>query len=614
MGICAFFKNRFHVFSKIKSMNDFLIKIDVKISVFIFVAILSLFAALFEGVFTTLLIPFTEGILRLDYNFVKTVPVLKDILAYLPAVSTIPNTSIFVMLLLMIVLAAIIKNLLQYAACITVAYQVRRSSSNIRKLIFARYLSFDKSFYDRSNIGYLSNVLIGFPNTIANYLIWSEQTLNTVFMFAVYIILMFVISWKLTLFTILIFPILNYSVRSLIFRIKHTSSLYADSQNKINKYVIDILSCINLVKAYTREEQERGGFSKTNETLAHLEFSIDKRQNLIVPVQEIIMLMVSLLLVSIVALIIVKGRASRISDFIVYFYIIKRSTTAFSSLNNFKSYIAVISGPISEIGKVFDDEGKSFVSQGSRVFSGLQKNIEIRNLNFSYPGNSRQVLKDINLLINKHRITAVVGPSGSGKTTLINLIMRFYEIPPSTIMMDGIDIREFTLQSLRSHIALVTQDTLLFNDTIKNNLTYGLDDVPEERIIDSIKKARLYDFIMSLQEGLETYIGDRGVRLSGGEKQRVSIARALLKKAEILILDEATSALDTRTERLIQEAIDEALVDRTAIVIAHRLSTIKNADNIIVIENGELVEAGSLEGLLEKKGRFYEYWKEQKFY
>ena len=614
MPINSYLRNKLNIFSKIKKINAFLAKINVKVTVFISASVLSLFAALFEGIFTALLIPFTEGIFRLDYNFVNNIPVLKSIVAYFPKRSIIPNTSIFIMLLVMIVIAAVIKNLLSYTASIAVAYQVRKTSSNIRKLIFERYLNFDKSFYDRSSIGYLSNVIIGFPNTIANYFIWFEQTLNTLFTFMIYIILMFIISWKLTLLAIFIFPILNYSVKALISRIKHTSTLYADSQNRISKYVIDILSCINLVKAYTREQQEKEKFSKTSEMLAGLEFSIDKRQNLVVPIQEIIMLLVSLLLVSMAALIVVKGHSGKISSFIVYFYIIKRSTNAFSALNNFKSFLAVVSGPLAEILRVFDDKDKSFIRDGTSVFSGIQKSIEIKNLDFFYSGNDRKILKDINLLIEKKQITAIVGPSGAGKTTLINLIMRFYDVPASTIMIDGIDIREFTLKSLRAHIALVTQDTILFNDTIRNNLTYGLDKVEEERLIDSVKKARLYDFIMSLPQGLDTYIGERGVRLSGGEKQRVSIARALLKKTEVLILDEATGSLDTRTERLIQEAIDEVFVNRTVIVIAHRLSTIKNADNIVVIEGGSVVEFGSLDQLLEKKGRFYEYWTEQKFF
>ena len=605
--------DKWKILVMIRSIRTFIAQADIKVISFIFAAFLSLSAALFEGICTALLIPFTEGILRMDYTFATRIPILKSIISYFPKIAHIPNVSIFLIILGMIVITAIIKNFLQYIACITVSSEVRQATNSIRKLIFTRYLSFGKSFYDRSSTGYLSNVLIGFPNTIANYFILMEQILNTFFMFIVYIILMFLISWRFTLLALLVFPILSYSVNSLIYKIKHTSALYAESQNKISKYVIDMLSCINLVKAYTREGKEKETFDETSESLAKLEFSIDKRQNLIYPVQDTIMLLTALLLVLIVALVVIKGRWGRMSNFLVYFYIIKRSIAAFASLSNVRTYLAILNGPIGEISKVFNDEVKYCMDDGKIEFEGLKETIEVKGLSFSYPV-GREVLKDINMSIVKHRVTAIVGPTGAGKTTLINLIMRFYKVSPGTIKIDGVDINELTLKSLRAHIALVAQETLLFNDTIRNNIIYGLDEVNDAILTEVIKKARLYDFVMSLPQGLDTYVGDKGVRLSGGEKQRISIARVLLKKAEILILDEATSSLDTKTEKLIQEAIDEALRDRTAIVIAHRLSTIKNADNIIVIEDGRIVESGLLDELLEKKSKFYEYWKEQKFY
>ncbi|MEI6863153.1 MAG: ATPase, T2SS/T4P/T4SS family [Candidatus Omnitrophota bacterium] len=211
-------------------------------------------------------------------------------------------------------------------------------------------------------------------------------------------------------------------------------------------------------------------------------------------------------------------------------------------------------------------------------------------------------------------IILVVGPTGSGKTTLISLIMRFYDCPKGAILLDGEDVREFTVKSVRRHIALVSQETLLFNDSIRNNLSFGLDrEVSDDELIVVAKKARIYDLIASLPDGIDTEVGDRGIKLSGGEKQRVAIARALLKGSSILILDEATSSLDSKTESLIQDAVDSAIQNKTAIIIAHRLSTIKNADKIVVVEGGRVVEEGGLVELLEKKGKFYGYWQAQKF-
>ena len=209
---------------------------------------------------------------------------------------------------------------------------------------------------------------------------------------------------------------------------------------------------------------------------------------------------------------------------------------------------------------------------------------------------------------------AIVGPTGSGKTTLISLLLRFYDCPSSSILVDGVDIKEFNIKSLRNHIAFVNQDVMLFNDTLRNNIIYGFrEEISDDVLLEVIRKARLDDLLNKLPDGLDTLIGDKGVKLSGGEKQRVAIARVLIRKSEILILDEATSSLDSKTEAFVHEAIDEAVKGKTSIVIAHRLSTIKNADKIVVLEDGKIVEHGSLNALLKKKARFYSYWAAQKF-
>ncbi len=260
------------------------------------------------------------------------------------------------------------------------------------------------------------------------------------------------------------------------------------------------------------------------------------------------------------------------------------------------------------------DEDKFIVPHGNIDFQGLKERIQFNRLNFSYY-KDRQILFDVSFSVEKGKMVAIVGSTGAGKTTLVNLLLRFYDCPPNAILLDGVDVRDFTIKSLLDQSTYVSQETLLFSDTLKANIIYGLKEVPgEEVIIDALKKSRLYDFVASLPQGLDTYIGDRGVKLSGGEKQRVAIARVILRNAPILILDEATSSLDSKTERLIQEAIDEAVKNKTVVVIAHRLSTVKNADKIVVIENGRFIEEGSLEQLIGKKGKFYEYWEEQKFY
>ena len=233
----------------------------------------------------------------------------------------------------------------------------------------------------------------------------------------------------------------------------------------------------------------------------------------------------------------------------------------------------------------------------------FNRSIVLSDVSFSYEDNS-PVIKHLNLRVNRGEVLAVVGPSGSGKTTLANLIPRFYEISQGSLLIDDVDVRRFTLPSLRRQLALVTQQTILFNDTVRNNIAYGRNDCPEQEIIEAARAAFALDFIMELPQGFDTVIGESGARLSGGQQQRISIARALLKDAPILILDEATSSLDTESEREVQRALENLMQNRTTIVIAHRLSTIKNADRIIVLKDGQLVEEGTHAQLLDIEGEY----------
>jgi ATP-binding cassette, subfamily B, bacterial MsbA len=250
---------------------------------------------------------------------------------------------------------------------------------------------------------------------------------------------------------------------------------------------------------------------------------------------------------------------------------------------------------------------------GARMLSEAPNSVEFRNVCFDYvdPNGDTRVLRDINLKVEKNQVVAIVGSSGSGKTTLVGLIPRFYDPTSGTVLMDGTDMREYTQASLRKQIAIVTQETFLFNDTVRNNIAYGDVNAPEEKIVEAARAALADDFIRQFPLKYETLIGERGQRLSGGERQRISIARALLKNAPILILDEATSALDSESEKLVQQALTNLIRDRTTFVIAHRLSTIRNADKIIVLDRGRIVESGTHDSLLRSDGPYRKFFRLQ---
>jgi len=602
---------------KVLKLNKFLKKINFNPSFFILPSILSFCGAFFDGLSVALLVPLAKGVISMNFDFLKGWPIFKTIIYSFPQIfinTNRPNSSVFTLLVGIIFVSTLLKVTLLYFSNLYAHYQARQFGRDVRQAIFSKYLSFGKLFFDKTSTGHLNTTLLSFVDEISSLLTYLRTFVTYVFTVLIYLIIMCVISWQLTILTVLFFPILHYSLNWLIIKIRATSEIYAELKSKQGWKIFDTLSCITLVKAYSAEKLEEDNFSKINSSLTKTEFSIDKKQLLMQPIHEALTMILILVVISMIALVFVKGDASRVSKFLVFFYIIRHSTPLFSAIMQFKAQVAKIEGPMRKILKTFDDKDKPFIQGGQKEFAGLKEKIEIKNLNFSYTENIK-VLKDVSLVVEKNKMTAIVGPTGSGKTTIINILMRLYKIPSNKVYIDGTDIKELSLVSLHAHMAMVSQEILLFNDTIKNNLQYGLKrKVSEEELMNIIKKAKLYDFITNLPDKLNTYIGERGIRLSGGERQRLSIARMLLKGAEILIMDEATSSLDSKTERLIQEAIDTAIKDRTAIIIAHRLSTIKHADKIVVIENGKIIEEGKLKELLDKQGKFYQYWEEQKFY
>jgi len=612
-------KHRFYSqksISRISILKKFLRIMGVKPHHILLPVFLSFIAASFDGIGLSLLIPLAKGMVS-DFGFAKEIPILRDILAVTPQllseVSFAPNKSIFLLIVILIFIAVLLKNVISYISFTLSSYWTVWFKCNIHKFLFDRFLSFGKLFFDRTSHGYITMVL-NYTDVVMNMLEIFERSVSNLFTLAVYFTVMAIISWKLTVVTLLIFPLLHYSLIKIIKKLQDTALLRNRSWIEMNKKIFNILSCIPLIKSYSKEEETKKAYAKIVEEIRRLDFHTLKIFKMIDPMKELIITIALLLMVSIVALLLAKDKPSEISIFVVFFYAARKSLPMFNIFNEIKAAFVRAKPPLREISKVLEDKDKFFVFEGKKIFNGLKEKIEFVHLNFSYM-EEIQVLKDVSFSVEKCKKVAIVGPTGAGKTTLISLLMRFYDCQPGSIIIDGTDIRNFTSKSLRYTMAFVSQEVLLFNDTLKNNMIFGLDrQISENELIETSKKARIYDFIMKLPNGFNTEIGDRGVKLSGGEKQRIAIARAFLKGSEILMLDEATSSLDSKTEKLIQEALDEATKDRTAIVIAHRISTIKNVDKIVVLEEGKIIEEGSLDELIGKKDKFFSYWEAQKFY
>ncbi|OGJ57111.1 hypothetical protein A2635_01210 [Candidatus Peribacteria bacterium RIFCSPHIGHO2_01_FULL_51_9] len=573
---------------------------------------LSLVAAVFEGVGMGLLVPLLNGFLSKDFSFITETPVLGDILSWLPAWIAERDRTLFGFLLGVFVVAIVLKNVLKYLGNVSMAYLAERSLHHLRKVVFGRYLSFGKLFFDRTSVGQHTILLSDFTQIAIKPILAINKHVNALFSLLVYLIIMSIISWKITFFVLPLFGIIHFSVKKMLEKIRQLSRSLAHHGGELGKKSVEILSTIPLIKAYAAEDMEQRKYASISDEMARMNFHVNALQQLILPLQETITLFLGLLLFVGMVYLMVQENTSAAPSFLIYFYLVLNASSKFGTLTGFRGYLADASGSIDAVGEVFKDTGKEFVPDGTKECHGLKKAISFRDLSFVFPGRG-EVLRGISFSIAKGSMTAIVGPTGAGKSTLINLLMRFYDSPPGMIFIDDTDIRDFRLKSLLKHVALVSQDTLLLHDTLAYNIAYGLEGVSEHDIRQVVERARLAELVTKLPHGLDTLIGDRGVKLSGGEKQRVSIARALLKGAEVLILDEATSSLDSQTEHLIQEAIDEAIKGRTAIVIAHRLSTIQHADTIIVLDDGRLAEQGTLQELLERRGKFYDLWEEQKF-
>lgn len=598
---------------KLKEINSFLKKINVKPTIFIFPIIFGLLAALFEGGSFGLLIPTVKGIIEGNAKFVNEMPYLSTIFSYIPPNFKSRSIKIFTILVLMTFTCVVLKNVFQYLSMISTSFQVWRFSNVLRKKIFERYLNFGKLYFDQNNIGRLQEILTGYTRQVALQLKDANSCIYSILVLLIYIIIMFKISWKLTIFIFIFSPLFALLMKGIINKIKKSSDDYIVNYSNLLKNLSNSLLCLPLIKAYTSENEEKKRFFRESNLVEENEFSIDRQRELISPLNEICVMVLILFLLGIVTYFIYIRREGEVAGYLVYFVILRRSINSFSAITRFQAILNAISGPAKEISTIFDSTDKFYMHEGENEFTGLKKKIEIKGLNFFYPGKGSG-LKNVTLTLKKGEVTAIVGPSGGGKSTLLNILMRFYEPTTGTVKIDGEDIKSFTLKSYLSKFAYVSQEAFLFNDTLKNNLIYGIDNRTDDEIAEAIKKANLEDLVCKLPHGVNTDVGDRGVKLSGGERQKLSIARAILKNADILVLDEATSSLDSVSEKQIQKAIHEVSHHKTSVIIAHRLSTIKHADKIVVLTQDGIIEEGTLEELLSTKGMFYKLWNEQMFF
>jgi len=410
--------------------------------------------------------------------------------------------------------------------------------------------------------------------------------------------ILFRFSVPLTLMVLIGFPVVVLPIQYFGRKIKSNSKRIQSKMADLTSILQETLSGIRVVKAFSMQKHEIDKFQRENSNLFRIARKIIRLLHAVRPFIELIG-GISISFVIIYGIKVLRLGLQDIFGFATAFYLMYEPIKKMSQLN---AYIQMGLGATERIFVIMDTAPTITDAADAKTAGELQNAVSYRNVNFGY--NSEQVLSNINFDINKGEIVALVGPSGAGKTSIANLLLRFYDPESGSITIDDSDLREVTLSSLRSQIGIVTQETILFNDSVRANIAYGNPDLPLEKIEQAARAANAHDFIMELPQQYETVIGERGVTLSGGQRQRLAIARAILKNPPILILDEATSSLDTESERLVQTAIDNLMHDRTVLVIAHRLSTIQHATTIVVLDGGRIIQQGTHDELLAQGGLY----------
>lgn len=504
----------------------------------------------------------------------------------------------------------VVRGLFWYGQNYLMSYVGQSVIIDIRAAVFKKLQRLSVSFYDKNKTGTIMSYVTNDVNALQSAMV--ENTIEMItegFILIGSVVAMIYLDWRLTLFTVCTFPVVLWFMEFFGKKIRKTGGKIQECTADITSVLQESVASARVIKSFVREDYEVDRFDVENRANFRANMKNAQLMATLTPVVELVAAIG-------VTMIIWYGGNNVING-----------TITAGSLVAFLTYAVNISNPIKRLTRVIGNIQKALAaaqrvfmiidmpeeiaeSRDAKQLPEVSGKVEFQNVSFAYDDKGN-VITDLSFSVKPGEVIAIVGPSGAGKSTIANLLPRFYDVNKGDIKIDGHSVREVTLDSLREQVGIVPQETMLFNGSVYNNILYGRLDATKEEIEAAAKAANAHDFIMQLTDGYETKLGDRGVNLSGGQRQRIAIARAILKNPRILILDEATSALDTESERVVQEALDRLMVGRTSFVIAHRLSTVKNADKILVLEKGNLVESGTHDELLALDGLYAHLYKIQ---
>lgn len=532
--------------------------------------------------------------------------------AYSHLFDTYDPRNVLMLLAIVAVVISFLSNLFRYLGAWTIENMRARTLQRMRNEMFSRVMDMNVGYFSEQRKGDIISKItsdIGVVQfCITNTL---QVSFREPFLIIGYVVMMVAISWELSVFSICFLPIVALIIGNIVKRLRHPARTNQQRTGEMVSTLEESLAGVKVIKSYNATPYIKKKFYEISADLARLTLSMARRQQLASPMSEFLGITAVGVILVFGGSLVTKGSLDP-GGFIAFVAIFSQITRP---VRTFIDQFANINQGIAAGERIFsiiDSRPEIEDKPDAKVLEGLREKIEFRNVHFSYDG-SREVIDGISFEILRGQTVALVGPSGGGKSTLSELLPRFYDPTSGEILIDGIPLTDYTQESLRAHMSVVSQDTVLFNDTIGNNIAMGKSGATHEEIVEAARIANADSFIRECPEGYDTNIGDRGAKLSGGQRQRLSIARAVLKNPDILILDEATSALDTESEKLVQDALNKLLVGRTSVVIAHRLSTIHNADLIVVIDHGRIAEQGTHAELMARNGIYAKLIEMQSF-
>jgi ABC-type multidrug transport system fused ATPase/permease subunit len=561
------------------------------------IVILGTLSSFFEGIGISLFIPLLQS---LDSSSLSTgnnnflVDILNRIFVEVP-----PNNRLII-IAISIVASISIKNLLIYSNSILFAWFSSRIGHDLRSRIFHQLLSISYSFLEGNESGKLMNTLASETWRTGQALSAFVGLIINCCTISVFTILLLLLSWQLTVLVAILMALISITIQLVTRRVKYLGQQAVESNSALATRMWEGLAGMKVIRAFGREDYEQERFNRVSKNVRNTFFKLDALTASVNPISEVLS---AILLVCILVITLLQDKTS-LPRLLTFIFILYRLQPQVKQLDAARVNLIALSSAVDDVISLLNESDKPYIRSGNINFKKLKQGIYFESVSFAYNATEKPAVQDISIFIPQGKTTAIVGPSGAGKSTLIGLICRFYNLEIGEIYVDDYPLKELNLHDWRNQIAIVSQDVHMFSTTVLENIAYGRLGVTEAEVIEAAKLANAHQFISELPQGYDTKVGDRGVRLSGGQRQRIALARAIVRNPEILILDEATNALDSISEHLIQEALNTLSDNRTVIVIAHRLATIEQADQIIVLNAGRVIEQGKLPDLLKLNGLF----------